>query len=87
MSGCLIPIAWLDLLDGNLNEGGENISHSWIGQDSAGKLPGATDWPIKTRFYCVNTSYLVDRCICPAPCRSRQTLEKKRPELGTGRDR
>ena len=27
-------------------------------------------------FYCVNTSYLVDRCICPAPCRSRQTLEK-----------
>ena len=28
------------------------------------------------KFYCVNTSYLVDRCICPAPCRSRQTLEK-----------
>ena len=27
-------------------------------------------------FYCVNTSYLVDRCICPAPCRSRQMLEK-----------
>ena len=27
-------------------------------------------------FYCVNTSYLVNRCICPAPCRSRQTLEK-----------
>ena len=27
-------------------------------------------------FYCVNTPYLVDRCICPAPCRSRQTLEK-----------
>ena len=27
-------------------------------------------------FYCVNTSYLVDRCICPAPCRSRQTIEK-----------
>ena len=26
--------------------------------------------------YCVNTTYLVDRCICPAPCRSRQTLEK-----------
>ena len=32
--------------------------------------------PGKTLFYCVNTSYLVDRCICPAPCRSRQTLEK-----------
>ena len=30
----------------------------------------------KTQFYCVNTTYLVDRCICPAPCRSRQTLEK-----------
>ena len=30
----------------------------------------------KICFYCVNTSYLVDRCICPAPCRSRQTLEK-----------
>ena len=30
----------------------------------------------KTLFYCVNTPYLVDRCICPAPCRSRQTLEK-----------
>ena len=29
-----------------------------------------------SHFYCVNTSYLVDRCICPAPCRSRQTLEK-----------
>ena len=27
-------------------------------------------------FYCVNTPYLVDKCICPAPCRSRQTLEK-----------
>ena len=27
-------------------------------------------------FYCVNTTYLVDRCICPALCRSRQTLEK-----------
>ena len=27
-------------------------------------------------FYCVNTTYLVDRCYCPAPCRSRQTLEK-----------
>ena len=30
----------------------------------------------KTQFYCVNTTYLVDRCICPALCRSRQTLEK-----------
>ena len=28
------------------------------------------------KFYCVNTPYLVDRCICLAPCRSRQTLEK-----------
>ena len=28
------------------------------------------------RFYCVNTSYLVDRCNCPAPCQSRQMLEK-----------
>ena len=27
-------------------------------------------------FYCVNISYLVDRCISPAPSRSRQTLEK-----------
>ena len=27
-------------------------------------------------FYCVNTSYLVDRCICPALCLSHQTLEK-----------
>ena len=23
----------------------------------------------KICFYCVNISYLVDRCICPAPCR------------------
>ena len=30
--------------------------------------------PQITSFYCVNTSYLVDRCICPAPCRSRQML-------------
>ena len=28
-------------------------------------------------FYCINTSYLVDRCNCRAPCRSRQTLEKE----------
>ena len=27
-------------------------------------------------FYCINTTYLVERCICPAPCQSRQTLEK-----------
>ena len=27
-------------------------------------------------FYCVNISYLVDRCNSPAPSRSRQTLEK-----------
>ena len=27
-------------------------------------------------FYCINISYLVDRCICPAHSRSRQTLEK-----------
>ena len=31
---------------------------------------------VKFQFYCVNISYLVDRCICPARCRSRQTLEK-----------
>ena len=31
---------------------------------------------LKVAFYCVNISYLVDRCICPARCRSRQTLEK-----------
>ena len=30
----------------------------------------------KNQFYCVNISYLVDRCICPAHSRSRQTLEK-----------
>ena len=40
----------------------------------------------KLNFYKL-IPYLVDRCICPAPCRSRQTLEKKRPELGSGRDR
>ena len=34
-------------------------------------------WPnLKVLFYCVNVSYLVDRCICPAHSRSRQTLEK-----------
>ena len=27
-------------------------------------------------FYCVNISYLVDQCICPARSRSRQTLDK-----------
>ena len=31
---------------------------------------------LNLQFYCVNTTYLVDRCICPALCRSRQTLEK-----------
>ena len=31
---------------------------------------------VKFQFYCVNISYLVDRCICPAHSRSRQTLEK-----------
>ena len=30
----------------------------------------------KTQFYCVNISYLVDQCICPARSRSRQTLDK-----------
>ena len=30
----------------------------------------------KLDFYCINTSYLVDRCNCPAPFRSRQMLEK-----------
>ena len=41
----------------------------WTSSAIADKLGNST-------FYCVNTSYLVDRCICPAPCRSRQTLEK-----------
>ena len=40
----------------------------------------------KLNFYKL-IPYLVDRCICLAPCWSRQTLEKKRPELGSGRDR
>ena len=31
---------------------------------------------LKFHFYCVNTSYLVDRCNCPVPCWSHQTLEK-----------
>ena len=31
---------------------------------------------LNLQFYCVNISSLVDRCICTAPCRSRQTLEK-----------
>ena len=30
----------------------------------------------KKDFYCVNISYLVDQCICPARSRSRQTLDK-----------
>ena len=30
----------------------------------------------KNLFYCVNISYLVDQCICPARSRSRQTLDK-----------
>ena len=30
----------------------------------------------KICFYCVNISYLVDQCICPARSRSRQTLDK-----------
>ena len=38
--------------------------------------PDISDAIFTHYFYCVNTSYLVDRCICPAPCRSRQTLEK-----------
>ena len=31
---------------------------------------------INFTFYCVNISYLVDQCICPARSRSRQTLDK-----------
>ena len=31
---------------------------------------------LKVAFYCVNTAYLVDKCICPAHCRSLQILEK-----------
>ena len=41
---------------------------------------------IKLNFYKI-ISYLVDRCNSPAPSRSRQTLEKKCPELGSGLDR
>ena len=41
---------------------------------------------IKLNFYKI-ISYLVDQCICPARSRSHQTLEKKRPELGSDRDR
>ena len=41
------------------------------GKQTAHKLPGA-----ESSFYCVNISYLVDQCICPARSRSRQTLEK-----------
>ena len=32
--------------------------------------------PHTSKFYCVNTPYLVDRCISPMRRRSRQTLEK-----------
>ena len=31
---------------------------------------------ISKLIFCKLIPYLVDRCICPAPCRSRQTLEK-----------
>ena len=31
---------------------------------------------LNLQFYCVNISYLVDQCICPARSRSRQTLDK-----------
>ena len=31
---------------------------------------------LRKQFYCVNISYLVDQCICPARSRSRQTLDK-----------
>ena len=41
-----------------------------------GELLDELDATVTDPFYCVNTSYLVDRCICPALCRSRQTLEK-----------
>ena len=45
--------------------------HAWLNKN----IRHQEDWS-KVTFYCVNTSYLVDRCICPAPCRSCQTLEK-----------
>ena len=35
-----------------------------------------TNFYLKDLFYCVNISYLVDQCICPARSRSRQTLDK-----------
>ena len=43
------------------------------GQDFCVENPTSAD---KCPFYCVNISYLVDQCICPARSRSRQTLDK-----------
>ena len=43
-----------------------------VESDSRHTIPSQPSYP----FYCINTAYLVDRCICPALCRSRQTLEK-----------
>ena len=48
-----------------------SLSRTWLAGEQGEVRTGS-----KTGFYCVNTTYLVDRCICPAPCRSRQTLEK-----------
>ena len=53
-------------------------------QQPGGPLPQQTssqpNTPTQVRatgqFYCVNISYLVDQCICPARSRSRQTLDK-----------
>ena len=39
-----------------------------------GKIRAGTQTSLQ--FYCVNISYLVDQCICPARSRYRQTLDK-----------
>ena len=39
----------------------------------------------KLNFYKL-MPYLLDKCMCLGHCRSRQTLKKKHPELGSGWD-
>ena len=48
-----------------------------ISPDRPSLTPQAfTGYFLQHPFYCVNISYLVDQCICPARSRSRQTLDK-----------
>ena len=73
-----------------LNIRGEIIAFSFRKSKDRHKIESNLEKQIgkfnsKLNFYKL-IPYLVDRCICPALCRSRQTLEKKRPELGSGRD-